>query len=428
MYFFASLLLIIPFSFASAQVTSSPPVLVWGVDTPKPTSIFRPVKTTQFEKIIRNLQTNNMIIIYLATELAAKDINCDVCFPYLSKIQPMNYYSQVEEPLKAVEQVAEQTDEIIWHTPKISEMDSLEAEMELSCQKGQIHAFRFNDRNVVAHDAAMAVATYQFTDCPVVHVYTAYTEEDKALQRRRTHKTQAIKSEQSKKVGGTSSHYDDGFNLTPQLGSYSKVDNMTVLRHEMVILTFRNILLATKKMPSVFSPFNRTNVLLTPGSEEVEVGLLNGQNIFGGIVLVLNTELSPLIVELMPSQGNWYLTRIIFINQTHYPRDLIFFGFEFSLCCRDITVYSTAAGRLSFFDFHLDILWQDKQTGMDVEHEVKPCWDCSILMTPTLTQTIFVMVVIMAILWMGMAMLLSIGQNHMLQNANDPDLHIKTDT
>lgn len=112
-----------------------------------------------------------MIVIYLASEvdynslfwehsyrlnilllkLAAKDINCDLCFPYLTKIQPMNYYSQVEEPLNAVERVAEKTGDIIWHIPKISEMGSLEAEMELPCQKGEIHAFSFNDRNLLAH-------------------------------------------------------------------------------------------------------------------------------------------------------------------------------------------------------------------------------------------------------------------------------------
>ncbi|XP_043662412.1 uncharacterized protein LOC122626281 [Drosophila teissieri] len=422
MYFFASLLFIIPISSFAAVVTSSPPVLVWGVDTPKASSIFRPVKTAQFQEIIRNLQANNMIIIYLASELAAKDINCDVCFPYLSKIQPMNFYSQVEEPLKAVEQVAA----IIWHTPQVEEMGSLEAEMELSCQKGQIHAFRFNDRNLLAHDAAMAVATYQFTDCPVVHVYTAYTEEDKALRRRTSHKTKAmpIRSEASKNTDGMPSVSDIG----PQLVNYSQADNITVLRHEMVILTFRNILLATKKRPSVFSPFNRTNVQLTPGSEVVQVGLLNGLDIFGGIVLVLDTEDGPLVMELVPSQGNWYLTRIIFRNNTHHPRDLYFFGFQFSFCCTDITVYSPAAGRLSFFDFHLDILWQDKGTGLDLEYDVKPCWDCNILMTPTLTQTIFVVLIILAVFWGGMAMLLSIGRNHMLQNANDPDLHIKTDT
>lgn len=49
-------------------------------------------------------------------------------------------------------------------------------------------------------------------------------------------------------------------------------------------------------------------------------------------------------------------------------------------------------------------------------------------MTPTMAQTIFVVLIIAAILWMGLAILLSIGQNQLMQNANDPDLHIKTDT
>nr|NP_001260418.1 uncharacterized protein Dmel_CG5421, isoform B [Drosophila melanogaster]NP_609569.1 uncharacterized protein Dmel_CG5421, isoform A [Drosophila melanogaster]AAF53196.1 uncharacterized protein Dmel_CG5421, isoform A [Drosophila melanogaster]AGB92953.1 uncharacterized protein Dmel_CG5421, isoform B [Drosophila melanogaster] len=426
MYFIASLLLIVPIAFGSAPVTSSPPVLVWGVDTPKATSIFQPVTTAQFRKIIRNLQKNNMIVIYLASELAAKDINCDLCFPYLTKIQPMNYYSQVEEPLNAVERVAEKTGDIIWHIPKISEMGSLEAEMELPCQKGEIHAFSFNDRNLLAHDAAMAVATYQFSDCPVVHVYTAYTEEDKALQRRKSQKTQHMSIKN--KIDGQPSNSDTEVELQPHQISQSQADNMTVLRNEMIVLTFRSILLATKEQRSVLSPFNRTEVMLAQGREPLQVGLLNSHDIFGGIVMVLNTELGPLIVELIPSQGNWYLTRMIFMNNTHYPRDLYFYGFEFSLCCTDITVYSSEASRLSFFDFHLDILWQDKDNGLDLQYEVKPCWNCSILMTPTMAQTIFVVLIIAAILWMGLAILLSIGQNQLMQNANDPDLHIKTDT
>ncbi|XP_002079227.3 uncharacterized protein LOC6732095 [Drosophila simulans] len=426
MYFIASLLLIVPIALASAPVTSSPPVLVWGVETPKATSIFQPVTTSQFQKIIRNLQKNNMIIIYLASELAAKDINCDLCFPYLTKIQPMNYYSQVEEPLNAVERVAEKTGELIWHIPKITEMGSLEAEMELPCQKGEIHAFSFNDRNLLAHDAAMAVATYQFSDCPVVHVYTAYTEEDKALQRRKSQKTQHMSIKN--KGDGQPSNSDTVAELQPHQISHSQADNMTVLRNEMIVLTFRNIIVAIKEQPSVLSPFNRTEVVLVQGGEALQVGLLNSHDIYGGIVLVLHTELSPLIVELMPSQGNWYLTRMIFMNNTYYPRELYFFGFEFSLCCTDITVYNSDGSRFSFFDFHLDILWQDKDNGLDLEYEVKPCWNCSILMTPTMAQTIFVVLIIAAILWMGLAILLSIGQNQLLQNANDPDLHIKTDT
>jgi len=70
----------------------------------------------------------------------------------------------------------------------------------------------------------------------------------------------------------------------------------------------------------------------------------------------------------------------------------------------------------------------DTDNGMDLNYEVKPCWSCSELMTPTLTQTLFVVLIIVILLWIGLAMILSIGQNKILQNANDPDLHIKTDT
>jgi len=209
---------------------------------------------------------------------------------------------------------------------------------------------------LIISDAAMAVATYQFSDCPVVHVYTAYTEEDKALQRRKSQKTQHMSIKN--KIDGQPSNSDTEVELQPHQISQSQADNMTVLRNEMIVLTFRSILLATKEQRSVLSPFNRTEVILAQGREPLQVGLLNSHDIFGGIVMVLNTELGPLIVELIPSQGNWYLTRMIFMNNTHYPRDLYFYGFEFSLCCTDITVYSSEASRLSFFDFHLDILWQ----------------------------------------------------------------------
>jgi len=63
----------------------------------------------------------------------------------------MNYYSQVEEPLMAVERVSKSSGEIIWHYPALNEIRKLELEMELPCKKGQIHAFSFNNRNVLAH-------------------------------------------------------------------------------------------------------------------------------------------------------------------------------------------------------------------------------------------------------------------------------------
>ncbi|XP_016987806.1 uncharacterized protein LOC108050584 [Drosophila rhopaloa] len=430
MYCLVSLILVIYFSLGTADVTSSPPVLIWGTETSKATSIFRPVKFDKFYKIIKNLKRDNMIVIYLASELAAKDINCDVCFPYLSKIHPMNYYSQVEEPLKAVEQVSKMTREgIIWHTPLITEIRRLELEMELPCKKGQIHAFSFNDRNVLAHDAAMAVATYQFSDCPVVHLYTAYTEEDRAFQRRKSQKIRPapIVMDPSKTVG-SSTDGNDTDSSDPKQFSYTIVNNMTLLRHNMVVLLFQNIMMATKHRHFSLA-FNRTHVVLPKGKEGVQVGLLNGVDIYRGIVVVMDTSISPLIIELVPSHGNWHLTRIIFgSNTTYYPRDLIFFGLDFSLCCPDITVFSSDSSRLTIFDLHLDILWRDNDNGMDAEYEAKPCWGCSVLMTPTLTQTIFVMLIVTLILWIGLAMILAIGQNRFLQNAADPDLHIKTDT
>ncbi|XP_037710477.1 uncharacterized protein LOC119547623 [Drosophila subpulchrella] len=430
MYCLISLLLVMHFIVVSAKVTSSPPVLIWGTDTPKATSIFRPLKSGQFQKIIQNLRKDNMIVVYLASELAAKDINCDVCFPYLSKIQPMNYYSQVEEPLKAVERVSKRTGEIIWHYPALNEIRKLELEMELPCKKGQIHAFSFNNRNVLAHDAAMAVATYQFSDCPVVHVYTAYTEEDRAFQRRKIHKTRpaAHLMDPLKSLDASSNTSDYEFGQMPQRFSYSLVDNMTVLRHDMLILSFRNILLAKREVPGLLNPFNRTDVVLPNGREEVQVAFLNGRDVHGGIIVGMDTNISPLLLEFIPSQGNWFLTRMILSNSSHYLRDYLFFGFEFSLCCTDITGFASDTERLTFFDFHLDILWRDTDNGMDLNYEVKPCWSCSVLMTPTLTQTLFVGLIIVILLWIGLAMILSIGQNKILQNANDPDLHIKTDT
>ncbi|XP_017050606.2 uncharacterized protein LOC108094516 [Drosophila ficusphila] len=429
--FAVCLVMFINFSIVTAKVTSSPPVLIWGVDTPKATSIFRPVTNSQFSKMIKNMQKDNMIVVYLASELAAKDINCDVCFPYLSKIHPMNFYTQVEEPLKAIRRVSRATEEIVYHNPIISDIRKLELEMELPCNKGQIHAFNFNDRNVLAHDAAMAVATYQFSDCPVVHVYTAYTEEDRSYQRRKAYKTRPVPIQMDPSKGIDTDSSGPSFNQSlgePEF-TYNMVDNITVLRHNMVIVAFKSILMATRIGKGVQVPYNRTQVFLTEGEGEVQVGLLNGRDIKRGIVVVMTTNLSPLILELVPSLGNWYLTRIIFGgNKTFYPRDRIFFGFDFSLCCSDITVFASDTARLSFFDFHLDILYLDKDNGMDSNYEVKPCWSCSVVLTPALSQTIFVMLIIVSILCIGMAMILSIGQNRIMLNANDPELHVKTDT
>ncbi|KAH8338693.1 hypothetical protein KR074_003482 [Drosophila pseudoananassae] len=419
MFYVISLFLGLGLSLVSGKLLSSPPVLIWGLETPPSLSLFKPLKNSQFISMIRSWQKDNMIVAYLASELTAKDINCDVCFPYLNKIKPMNFYTQVEEPFLALEKVAKATEEIVWHYPTISVVSNLELEMEMRCQKGKIHSFDLRDRNFMAHDQAMAVATYQFTDCPVVHLYSAFTEESHAYLRRQASKeNMPIDS----KPEPTSPNNP---NLTDVL---TNTANLTILRHEHVVVAFNRIARIQKDRKGSSVNFNTTYISISKGNESLSLTMINGKDILQGIAVVLGTTSGPLLLEFLPVYGNWYLTRAVFEgNETYHLRDLVFFSDSFSLCCERIKFFSAKDGRMIIYSFHIDLISNENQNGLDENYVAKECWTCTQFITPPLAQITFITAFMLVVLTIGLSLLWGIGRNTFVQNMQEPPLHIKAD-
>ncbi|KAH8246389.1 hypothetical protein KR038_009593 [Drosophila bunnanda] len=409
----------------SGRVLSSPPVLIWGINTPESKTIFRPFTKKQFYSLMKEIQKDYMIVVYFATELSAKDINCAQCFSHLKLIKPMNYYSQVEEPLKALQKVGGRTNKIIWHKPMIVNQTQLDTKMKIPCQPGHIHAFNFNDRNLVVHDVAMGVSTIRLKDCPVVHAYTALTEENQSFLRRINHSVDPRARKQQIFTHRSGDSKDSAPHLT--LSSANGTNGLNILRREEAILAFSRIILATKTATGKSAPINRTEVTLVESNNSMQVGMYNNPDLDKGLVLILDTSSGPLIIEVLPSMGNWYLTRVIVEETPFYPTDRIFFGSDFSLCC-DLSFLSKDKSLLSLFGLHLDIINSNAdENGMQLKYQAKPCWSCSQFLTPTLSQTLVVMFLFVTILSIGISFIMSIGRNKLVQGAEEPDLYIKTD-
>lgn len=127
---------------------------------PKSPSIFEFVNTKMFFDMLRPLQEEYMIIAYFASEvsgscmlpntayyqrvlfqLTARDFSClePNCFPFLRQVRPFNFYSQVHQPLLALQRIST----VIW--------DEKETLLQLPCEKNKIHAFNFTDRYFKDH-------------------------------------------------------------------------------------------------------------------------------------------------------------------------------------------------------------------------------------------------------------------------------------
>uniref|UniRef100_B5DUA2 Secreted protein n=1 Tax=Drosophila pseudoobscura pseudoobscura TaxID=46245 RepID=B5DUA2_DROPS len=69
---------------------STPPMLIWGLDTHPPQTIFKYMKTFDLVRMLKPIHKDYMIVVYLATELTAKDINCPSCYRMMSQILPLD--------------------------------------------------------------------------------------------------------------------------------------------------------------------------------------------------------------------------------------------------------------------------------------------------------------------------------------------------
>ncbi|KAH8234037.1 hypothetical protein KR032_011390, partial [Drosophila birchii] len=392
--------------------------------SPEPKSIFRPVTRKQFNSMLMKIQKDNMIVMYFASKLAAKDLNCGECFSHLKLIQPMNYYSQVEEPLRALQEVSVKTNKIIWHKPIILHQKRLSLKMQLPCQPGQIYAFDFSDHDLMAHDHAMGVSTDQLANCSVVHAYTALAEDEQSYMRRKNH---AVERRIRKKQ--FFNRRRERKNSSPHLSFVTQNETriLTILRREEVVIAFNRIMLATKESTGKWAHIHRTNLTLVEGNNTMQLGMYNQPDLDEGLVIALDTHSGPLLIEVLPIKGNWYLTRVILDDTIFFSTDLIYFSSDFSLCCSAISFFSKNKELLSLFDFYLDIITTPNANGMEMTYTAKPCWNCSEVLTPTLTQTLIVMFIFLTILGICILFITSIGRNTLIQVAAEPDLYIKTD-
>ncbi|EDW28767.1 GL18769 [Drosophila persimilis] len=419
MYRWLCVLMIIKLVWATIP-PSTPPMLIWGLDTPPPQTIFKYMKTFDLVRMLKPIHKDYMIVVYLATELTAKDINCPSCYPMMSQILPVRFYSQVEKPIRALDHISRVSISpgLVWH---VLPADGTEINLakEIPCEIGRIHCFNFGDRNLPAHDATIAAVLDELKSCRVIHIYTAFEEESRALKRRRYYSTSSMRH---------SHNEDTNVVFTGDVGQKADPTKLTILRHELAIVGVLKIILAEEVKVGHEVHYNRTYVELKTGNESLQVGLVGSHGVNEGFVIVLNTHMGYMLIESLPVGGSWQITRIIFnINVTYYPRELIFFSLKNSLCCQSITAYSDEGARLSLYSFHLDVMTEASDSGFNPDYKPKPCWHCNKYISSVLSQSIFALGLLIFVLSVGFIMLWDIGRNRFVQNIHDPDLHIKTD-
>ncbi|KAL7741486.1 hypothetical protein ACLKA6_000806 [Drosophila palustris] len=382
-----------------ADLPVTPPAFIWGAELPKSPTIFEFVNTKMLFEMLRPLREQHMIIAYFATELTAKDFSClePDCFEFLRQLRPFNFYSQVHQPLVALRRISP----VIW-------VEEREALLQLPCQKGEIHAYNFTDRNLKDHDNLMKAVSNTLTSCPLVQIYTAHTEEFWAMKRR--HDRFYLKGNRRQLA---------------RVAKNSLAPVSTVLRHNLGVVSVEKIVLAEEVKQGLTIVYKRTEVTVIDDAP-LQVVLVDERNINNGFALVISSSMGPIYIQVMPTMGNWRLSRIVFNeNVTFIPRDLLFYSKKFSFCCRLFTTYSELGARLSLYMFHLDVVLNNYFSALDPDYVPKECWLCEQFLTPGITQGIFSALILLLILAIGTSMLLSIGRNKRFSSANEPELYVK---
>ncbi|XP_034472770.1 V-type proton ATPase subunit S1-like [Drosophila innubila] len=383
-----------------AELPITPPAFIWGVDLPKPPSIFEFVNTKMLFDMLRPLQEEHMIIVYFASELTAKDFSClePNCFEFLRQVKPFNFYSQVHRPLLALQRMSEGS--VIW--------EERETLLQLPCQRNKIHAYNFTDRDLQDHDQLMKAVSNSLALCPLLQIYTAHSEEIWAMKRR--HDRFYLK-------GSRRQLAREAPNNPAALP--------TVLRHTTGLISIGKIVLAEEVKRGLIVNYKRSEVIIVDEAP-LRLNFVDDTNIRNGFVLTISTSMGPLYIEVLPTMGNWRISRIVFIgNVTFIPRDLLFYSQKFSLCCRCFTTYSELGARLSLYMFHMDVVFNKYYSALDPDYVPKECWLCEQFLTPGLTQGIFSAFILLLILAIGTSMLLSIGRNKRFSSANEPELYVK---
>ncbi|EDW71263.1 uncharacterized protein Dvir_GJ16159 [Drosophila virilis] len=397
----------------------TPPVLIWGVSLPDTPNIFQALDSDYFTGLLRSLLQEHMLVVYFEQALTSKDLSCVGCFPYMRDVQPRTYYSQVHDPIASVERLfTERDEEMIWNRRK--------AMLTLPCLKNSIQLYNFKNANLTAHDKFIKAVARNLEGCPVVHLYTAHTEQMKALQRRLqrvndimkwTKPTATTTTEKPKFRGDANQEqvFRNGSKQGPPI---------VVLRHPRGIVALDKIVFA-EEIPKGLNVYYKRFHIYPSGKSSLSLMLKDTTNIKKGVNFVIDTSLGPLKIKLAPVVGCWRIPKLIFQNTTFIPRDLLFYGKRFSFCCYALTAYSDDGARLTLYSFSMDVVLVDTISAMDPDYMPKACWLCEEYLTPAITQAIFTVGILLSLLGLGLTLFLEMGRNMRMANIREPEPHLK---
>ncbi|KAH8378184.1 hypothetical protein KR093_009882, partial [Drosophila rubida] len=346
-----------------------------------------------------------LIATAICLQLTSKDFGCqdNDCFPFLRTVKPFNYYSQVYQLLDALQEIAKLRNRtVIWEDEKSA--------IELPCLPNEIHVYNFTDNHLNAHDNFMEANSDALRDCPLIQIYTAHWEEFEAQKRRRERVEEQKESRQ----------------LEVRAEQKKPKNNAHVLRHILAVVSISQVVLADIVDIGLHTSFKRTEANITDGSGSLKLTMVDESSILNGFFIEISTSMGPLAIDVVPVSGNWQIHQLRFAKHIFKPRDLMFYGRQFSFCCQKIVAYSEVGSTLSISMFHMDIQMDRKDySPLDLDYKAKSCWQCESFLTPGLTQALFTVALLLLILAIGLSMLLTIGRPQKFPSAYEPELYVK---
>ncbi|KAH8293145.1 hypothetical protein KR044_006620, partial [Drosophila immigrans] len=337
-------------------------------------------------------------------QLTSKDFSCEKgdCFPFLRQVQPINYYSQVQEPLAALQTIAKLRHQtVVW--------DNETSLLETSCLPNEVHVYNFTDRQLNNHDSIMKAVSATLLDCPLVQLYTAHGEELEAQHRRQDRVTGKENRQELTRV------------VQPLISQ--NTHKATVLRHIAAVVSVDKITLAEEVRKGLSISYKRTEVTITEAP--LRLTKADDANILTGFFVEMDTSLGPLAIDVLPAKGNWLIWRVRLNHNIFLPRDLLFYGRKFSFCCSELLVYSDVGSCLTLSMFYMDVESKRELSPLDLDYVAKRCWLCQHFLTPSITQVLFTLVLLVIILGVGLSMLLSIGRPKKFPPSSEPEVYVK---
>ncbi|XP_068151620.1 V-type proton ATPase subunit S1 [Drosophila tropicalis] len=411
-------ILLVTSAFAGVYIPNTPPVLMLGTDLGPSKSIFQPVRSAEFGQLLKPLWKDHMFLLYMAPELTSKDFNCKDCYPFARKMLPRTYYSQVQNPLRALEKMGKMK----WPDKGNTSTLTKELEDEIPCRLRVIHAFNFTDRQLDQHDTFMYNISKHLSKCShnLLHIYTSYNELERVLKRRRWRRAEfklLPPGNQMRKIVST---------VKSDERHGKEKHNLTILRHDEAVVGVEKIVLAIEMRFGTLYYYERSD-LRVHDDEPLSLAMIDMANVLKGMTIMIRIEMGYLTITILPCDGNWAITRLTLNgNTSFFLPSMPYFGDKFSFCCNTLTAHTDNGSRLSLYSFHLDIVSNDSESGMDPNYRAKPCWSCDKYVTTHLLQCLFTLTILVGILALGVAMIWDIGRTNRMQKANQPDINVKT--